>query len=268
MGDLQNQIKIKTKEQIKGIKRAGKVAAQVLVHLEQFVEAGVSTAKLDEEAVKFIKDKGGTAACLNYPNPARENCPFPKSICTSLNDVVAHGIPSEKDILKDGDILNCDLTVIIDGYYGDTCKMYTVGEVSKDAKRVIKTAKIALKKGIEEVKDGVIFGKIGTAIDRVCRRSDCTSVFQFAGHGVGLAMHEPPTVWHVNTNLQPPEYQKLRMKEGMVFTIEPMINLGQPQLKVDEIDGWTARTADGTLSAQFEHTLVVTKNGCKVLTEL
>lgn len=263
---MSQEIKIKTKEQIKGIKKAGKIAAQCLVHLEDYVKVGVSTEELDQVAAEFIKKHNGTAACLGYPNPGIANKPFPKSICTSLNDVVAHGIPSPDVILKDGDILNIDLTVILDGYYGDTCKMYEIGEISKDAKKVIRTAKKALEKGIEQVKPGNGIGKIGTACERVCRQNSCTSVFQFAGHGVGLEFHEAPTVYHINNNLQPPELKKVRLKEGMVFTIEPMVNLGQPQLKIDEADGWTARTIDGSLSAQFEHTVAVTKNGVEILT--
>lgn len=261
-----SEIIIKNKEQIAGIKKASKIAANTLVYLEQFVNAGVTTEELDQKAAEFIKEHGGIAACLNYPNPQKVNCPFPKSICTSLNDVVAHGIPSEKDILKDGDILNIDLTVCLDGYYGDTCKMYTVGEVSKEAAHVIKTAQKALMKGIEAVKPGVVIGKIGTACERVCRQNGCSSVYQFAGHGVGVEFHEAPIVYHINTNHQPPELKKVRMKEGMIFTIEPMVNLGSPQLKIDTEDGWTARTVDGELSAQFEHTILVTKKGAEILT--
>ncbi len=247
-------IKIKTAKQIEGIRKSAQLAAEVLKYLEQYVVAGNTTKYVNDKALEFIEKHGAKAATLGYKG-------FTGAICTSPNEVICHGVPNET-VLNDGDILNIDVTTILDGYYGDTCKMYAVGEISESAQRLIDVTKVCLKKGVAECYPGNRFGNIGYAISRYAHKKGYSVVWQFCGHGVGLKFHEEPEVSHIaqkNTGK--------RMRPGMVFTIEPMINEGVAEAIIDRKDGWTARTRDGKLSAQFEHTIVITENGCECLTD-
>jgi methionyl aminopeptidase len=250
------KIIIKTPEQIEGIRKSSKLAAKTLDYAEQFVEEGVSTEFIDNKIEEFIVSHGAIPATKGYNG-------FPKSSCISLNNVVCHGIPSPETILKNGDILNIDITTILDGYFGDTSRMFTVGEIDRNAERLIEVTEHCLDLGIEQVVPGNYFGNIGFVISRYARAKGYSVVYEFCGHGVGLKFHEEPQVDHTarrNTGQ--------KMKPGMIFTIEPMINQGKASTRVDKNDGWTARTVDNKLSAQFEHTILVTQNGYEVLTDI
>ena len=252
---MTKEIIIKTEEQIEGIRKSCKLAANCLLMIEEYVKEGVNTEYLDNLLNEYILDHGAISATLGYNG-------FPKSSCISLNDVVCHGIPSSKTILKEGDILNIDITTILDGYYGDTSKMYSVGEISQEAARLIKAAKHCLDLGIQQVRPGNYIGNIGFAIGRYAKSQRYGVVYEYCGHGVGIGFHEEPQVDHAarrNTGEI--------MRPGMTFTIEPMINQGKASTTLDRTDGWTARTRDGKLSAQFEHTVLVTSDGVEVLTD-
>ena len=235
------------------MKTAGKLAADVLVMLDEHVKTGVSTGVLDDIAHQYILDHGAIPAPLNYNG-------FPKSICTSINHVVCHGIPDHERLLKEGDIINIDITVIKDGYYGDTSKMWIVGQGSVMAQRLCQVAQKALYAGMKVVKNGAHLGDIGAAIQAVVEPERFSIVREFCGHGIGQTFHAEPQVLH---------YGKagtgIELKTGMAFTIEPMINQGVWQTKIMK-DGWMAITKDRKLSAQWEHTLIVTDNGCLVTT--
>lgn len=247
---------IKTAEQIEGIRRSSKLAGEALAYIEPFVKAGVNTEYLDQLIHKFIIDNGAIPATLNYNG-------YPKSCCISLNEVVCHGIPSAETILKEGDILNIDVTTILDGYFGDTSKMYTIGTISPLAEKLINVTKHSLDLGIKEVRPNNQVGNIGFAISRYVASQGFSVVYEFCGHGVGVEFHEDPQVDHAARKNSGP-----RMKPGMTFTIEPMINEGKARIKIDKFDGWTARTIDNKLSAQFEHTVLVTETGCEVLSDI
>lgn len=246
---------IKTEEQIEGIKKACKLASDILDFVEPHVIAGTSTQKLDELIHQYHIDHGATPAPLGYRG-------YPKSICTSINEVICHGIPSEEDILKEGDILNIDVSPILDGYYGDTSRMFMVGEVLEEAKKLVEDTKKCLEIGIAQVREGNYFGNIGFEIMKYALSNGYTVVYQFCGHGVGLDFHEPPQINHYVESENKGEI----MKAGMIFTIEPMINMGLPHAILCEQDGWTARTPDRKLSAQWEHTILCTQEGSEVLT--
>lgn len=235
------------------MKTAGKLAADVLVMLDEHIKTGISTGVLDDIAHQYILDHGAIPAPLNYNG-------FPKSICTSINHVVCHGIPDHERLLKEGDIINIDITVIKDGYYGDTSKMWIVGQGSVMAQRLCQVAQKALYAGMKVVKNGAHLGDIGAAIQAVVEPERFSIVREFCGHGIGQTFHAEPQVLH---------YGKagtgIELKTGMAFTIEPMINQGVWQTKIMK-DGWTAITKDRKLSAQWEHTLIVTDNGCLVTT--
>jgi methionyl aminopeptidase len=248
-------INIKNAEQIEGIRASAKLAAETLKYLEQFAIPGVSTLEIDRKCEEFIRDHGALAATKGYNG-------FPSSCCTSVNDVICHGIPGKRE-LKDGDILNIDVTTILNGYFGDTCKMYPIGEVSESAKRLMDTTKKCLQIGIDQCKPDNFFGNIGYEINKYATSQGYSTVYEFCGHGVGLKFHEDPEVSHIA-----PQNSGPRMKAGMVFTIEPMINAGKARAKVDKKDGWTARTIDGKLSAQYEHTILITDDGCEALTDI
>lgn len=235
------------------MKTAGKLAADVLVMLDEHIKTGISTGVLDDIAHQYILDHGAIPAPLNYNG-------FPKSICTSINHVVCHGIPDHERLLKEGDIINIDITVIKDGYYGDTSKMWIIGQGSVMAQRLCQVAQKALYAGMKVVKNGAHLGDIGAAIQAVVEPERFSIVREFCGHGIGQTFHAEPQVLH---------YGKagtgIELKTGMAFTIEPMINQGVWQTKIMK-DGWTAITKDRKLSAQWEHTLIVTDNGCLVTT--
>ncbi|MFP4181404.1 type I methionyl aminopeptidase [Thiohalospira sp.] len=246
-------VDIKTPEAIEKMRVAGRLAADVLVMLEEHVRPGVTTDELDRIAHDYIvNEQDATPAPLNYHG-------FPKSICTSVNHVVCHGIPADKK-LKDGDIINIDITVIKEGYHGDTSKMFFVGKPSVQAERVVRIAHECLVTGIEMVAPGVQLGDIGHAIQRHAEKNHCSVVREYCGHGIGRNFHEEPQVLHYGE-----PGTGLELTPGMTFTIEPMINAGKPQTRVLG-DKWTVITKDRSLSAQWEHTLLVTETGHEVLT--
>nr|WP_136251648.1 type I methionyl aminopeptidase [Ningiella ruwaisensis] len=248
-------ITIKTPEEIEKMRIAGKLASDVLVMIGEHVKKGVTTDELNQICHDYIvNEQGATPAPLNYGHP-----PFPKSICTSVNHVICHGIPSDKK-LKDGDIVNIDVTVIKDGYHGDTSKMFVVGKPSILAERLIRVTQECLYKGIALVKPGVRLGDIGHAIQTHAESHHYSIVREYCGHGIGAVFHEEPQVVHYG---RPGTGEVL--KAGMCFTIEPMVNAGKRHSKILP-DQWTVVTKDRSLSAQWEHTLLVTETGVEVLT--
>ncbi len=248
-----SEIIIKTPEEIEKMFIAGKLASEVLEMITPFVKEGVTTQELDKICHDYIvNEQDAYPAPLNYHG-------FPKSICTSINHVVCHGIPADKK-LKKGDILNIDVTVKKDGYHGDTSKMFMIGEVSVMASNLVEVTHECLWKGVELVKPGAHFGDIGAVIEKHAKKFGYSIVDEFCGHGIGKDFHEAPQVMHHGKAGTGPE-----IKEGMIFTIEPMINVGKRKVSVMK-DGWTAVTKDRSLSAQWEHTILVTKNGYEVLT--
>ncbi|KDE40478.1 Methionine aminopeptidase [Nitrincola lacisaponensis] len=247
-------ISLKTPDEIEKMRIAGKLAADVLEMIEPHVKPGVTTNALNQICHDYITQvQQAIPAPLNYHG-------FPKSICTSVNQVVCHGIPNDKP-LKDGDIINIDITVIKDGYYGDTSKMFYVGKVAEHAQRLCEITQECLYKAIALVKPGARLGDIGEVIQRHAESNHYSVVREYCGHGIGSEFHEDPQVLH---------YGKAGtgelLHEGMTFTIEPMINAGKRQVKLSKRDGWTVETADRRLSAQWEHTLLVTADGVEVLT--
>lgn len=247
-------IKIYTEKDFKGLRKAGKLAREVLDFIEPYVEVGVSTLYLNDLCHNFIVEHGAIPAPLNYEG-------FPKSTCISVNHVVCHGIPSANKILKSGDILNIDITVILDGYYGDTSRMYFAGKPSIEAKRLCDVTKEALNIGIQQAKPGNTIGDIGYAIEQYVKPFHYSLVRDFCGHGTGKIFHDEPNVPHFGRRGEGPI-----IKEGMVFTIEPMVNVGSWQVNVSKFDGWTTTTKDKSLSAQYEHTLGITSTGCEIFT--
>ena len=250
------KIIIKTPAQIDGIRKSSKLAGQTLEFVAEFVKEGVSTEFLNQKIDSYIREHRAIPATLGYSG-------YPKSCCISLNEVVCHGIPSENTILKNGDILNIDVTTILNGYFGDTSKMYTIGDVDPIALDLIGATKHSLNLGILQVKPGNNFGNIGYAISTYVKARGFSVVYEFCGHGVGIQFHEEPQIDHSARRNSGPI-----MKPGMTFTIEPMINQGRPGTVVDKQDKWTARTVDNKLSAQFEHTILVTETGFEVLTDV
>ena len=250
----------KTAEEIEKMRVAGRLAASVLEMIGEHVKPGVTTEALDRICHDYIVNEiQCVPAPLNYSNSA-EQPPFPKSICTSVNHVVCHGIPSPKKVLKRGDVLNIDVTVIKDGYHGDTSKMFLVGEVSVLARRLVEVTQECLYIGIREVRPGARFGDIGHAIASHARKHRFSVVREFCGHGIGAVFHDDPQILHYGKRGDGDE-----IKEGTTFTIEPMINAGRRHIRMLP-DQWTAVTKDHKLSAQWEHTLLVTRSGVEVLT--
>ena len=240
-------------EKFEKMRIAGKLASQTLDMLTDHVKTGVSTEKIDQLGYEFINDNGGHSAPLYYRG-------FKKSLCTSLNHVVCHGIPSER-ILNEGDVVNIDVTAIVNEYYGDTSRMYTVGEISIKAKNLIDTTYESMMNAIKILKPGVKLGDIGFEIQSYVEENGFSVVRDFCGHGISNTFHEPPNILHYgkkNTGIE--------LKPGMTFTIEPMINAGKLDVKVLN-DGWTAVTKDKSLSAQFEHTLGITEDSYEIFTE-
>lgn len=246
-------ITIKTKEEIELMRKSGKLAAETLVYLEKYLKVGMSTLEVNDLCHDFILSHGAIPAPLNYKG-------FPKSVCTSINQVVCHGIPSEKVKLKDGDILNVDVTTILGGYYGDTNKTFFIGNVKPEVKKLVEVTSQCLDLAIAQVKPGAKLGDIGAAIQEHAEKHGYSVVRDFCGHGIGKNFHEDPQVLHFGK-----WGTGMTLKEGMTFTIEPMINMGSYKCRVLE-DGWTAVTIDGKHSAQFEHTLAVVSSGCEILT--
>lgn len=247
---------IKNKEQIEGIKKCAEINNALLDLLESSVKEGMTTEEINTIANEFTYSHDAIPADLDYQG-------FPKSLCTSVNDEVCHGIPSEDVILKNGDIVNVDVTTIYKGYYSDASRMFEIGSVSEDAKKLVQISKECLEKGIEAVKPWEsTIGDIGHAVQTHAESHGYSVVREFGGHGVGLAIHEEPFIAHFG---QPGT--DMLIVPGMVFTIEPMINAGKRDLFVDKDNGWTAHTVDGSLSAQWEHTLLVTEDGVEILSK-
>lgn len=247
---------IKTPEQIEGIRKSSQLAGNTLQFISNYVKPGVTTEYLDNLIEQFIRDNGAIPAPLNYNG-------FPKSSCISPNNVICHGIPSKDVTIKEGDIVNIDITTILDGYYGDTSRMFSIGEIPESTQNLLDATKHSLNLGIQQVKPDNNFGNIGFVIGRYAQMKGYSVVYEFCGHGIGLDFHEEPQVDHIARR-----NSGAKMKPGMIFTIEPMINQGKPKVVIDEKDGWTARTIDGKLSAQYEHTILVTKTGFEVLTDV
>ena len=250
---ISKNIPINNKEDFEKMRDSGRLAAHVLDQLYKIIVPGISTLEINNFCHDLIIKNKAIPAPLNYKG-------FPKSICTSVNHVVCHGIPSENKILKDGDIINVDVTALKNGWHGDTSRTFEVGEVSIKAKKLIRTTYEAMMKAIEIVKEDIFLGDIGSTIQNHVEAEGFSVVQDFCGHGIGKEFHKEPNVLHYGK-----KGTGEKLKAGMIFTIEPMINLGKYEIKTLN-DGWTAVTKDKSLSAQFEHTIGVTKDGCEIFT--
>ncbi|WBW96329.1 methionyl aminopeptidase [Oceanirhabdus sp. W0125-5] len=247
---------IKNHEQIEGIRESAKINNALLDLISKNIKEGMSTEEINTLAHEYTISHGGIPADLNYNG-------FPKSLCTSINDEVCHGIPSKEVILKNGDIINVDVTTILNGFFSDASRMFKIGEVSEEARRLVEVTKECLYKGIESIKPWQSsLGDIGEAIQNHAESNGCSVVREFGGHGVGLAIHEEPFVSHYGKR-----GTGMILVPGMVFTIEPMINSGSRKVFIDADNGWTAFTADGSLSAQWEHTIHVTEDGVEIISK-
>ena len=247
-------VTIKKDDEIELMRVSGKLAAEVLLMIAPYIKPGVTTNELNDRCHDFIIDNGAIPAPLNYRG-------FPKSICTSVNDEICHGIPSERK-LRNGDIVNLDITTIVDGFHGDTNQSFFVGSPRKQSKKLVDATREALHKAIAVVQPGARLGDIGATIQQYVEPKGYSVVREFCGHGIGRNFHEDPQILHFGNF-----GQGMELKKGMTFTIEPMINQGKPDLRILE-DNWTAVTQDGNLSAQYEHTILVTDNGHEVLTRI
>lgn len=248
-------ISIKSSREIELMRQTCSLAAQTLEYIEEFIKPGVSTEDLNQLCHDFIIKHGAYPSPLNYHG-------FPKSVCTSLNEVICHGIPSKKDVLRDGDILNIDVTTYLNKFHGDTNKTFYVGNVSDEVKKLVEVTYLCMREGIKQVRPGGRIGDIGAVIQEIAHDHGYGVVEEYCGHGIGREFHEEPQIVHVGKRGTGPE-----MKPGMTFTIEPMINLGRRHCRVLK-DGWTVITQDGKASAQFEHTILVSENevGHEILT--
>ena len=262
-----NSVTIKTPEEIAGMRRAGHLAGRILHETVQRIEPGVTTNQINDWVHEATLDAGAYPSPLNYPHaPTDPRSPriapraFPKSVCTSINDVICHGIPDDT-VLRGGDIVNVDITCTLDGFHGDTSLTVYVGEPSDEARLVTETARESLDRAIAIVRDGALFSAIGDVIHALADARGLSVVREFTGHGIGRIFHEPPAVLHYRD-----PSMAFPMRSGMIFTIEPMLNVGSHRVKMDPRDHWTARTLDGKLSAQFEHTILVTPVGSEILT--
>ena len=247
-----SNVSIKTLREVDALRAACRMASDTLLAVGEMIRPGMTTEEINTFVHEDTLKKGGFPAPLNYHG-------FPKSVCTSVNEVVCHGIPGAR-VLQHGDIINVDVTTIHEGFFGDTSATFYIGQPSADAKHVTEVARKSLEIGISRVREGARLGDIGAAIQEFAEGQGCSVVRAFVGHGIGRTFHEAPQVSHVGTY-----GQGMRLRAGMCFTIEPMINLGGYEVEILD-DKWTVITTDGSLSAQFEHTLVVTKTGCEVLT--
>lgn len=246
---------VKTAEQIEGIRRSGVVNTGVLDAVAEMIKPGISTADIDRVVYDYTTAHGAIPAPLNYEG-------FPKSVCTSINEVVCHGIPSDDEILEEGDIVNVDVSTILDGYYSDASRMFVVGgKTTPEKQKLVDVARECLEIGAEAAKPWGFVGDIGKAIARHAHRNGFSVVRALCGHGVGLEFHEEPEVDHYDTRRK-----GMLLVPGMVFTIEPMINMGTYEVFIDEEDGWTVVTEDELPSAQWEHTFVMTEHGLEILT--
>ncbi|MEP0899124.1 type I methionyl aminopeptidase [Leptolyngbya subtilissima AS-A7] len=250
-------ITLLSSRELEKMRKACQLAAQLLDYLTPHVKPGVSTQELNDLAETWTQKHGAKSAPLGYAGTVM---PFPRSICTSINEVICHGIPNGEDVLRDGDIVNIDVTPILDGYHGDTSRTFLVGDVSPTARRLVEVTEEAMWRGIRAVKPGARVGDIGAAIQEYAEGEGFSVVRDFVGHGVHRIFHAAPQIPHYGE-----KGKGKKLRPGMVFTIEPMINIGSYEAEV-LLDGWTAITVDRSLSAQFEHTVVVTKDGVDVLT--
>ena len=248
-----NKKLIKNQKQIDGIRKACQINSQILDKVAQKIRAGMTTDDIDKIVYDETIALGGKPACLGYEG-------FPKSVCTSVNSVVCHGIPSKKVVLKDGDIINVDCTTEVDGYFGDSSRMFMIGNVSAEAEKLVKVAKECLDLAVKKIKPYDHVGDIGHIVSKHAKANGCSVVKELGGHGVGLAMHEDPFVSHTAK-----KGTGMILVPGMVFTIEPMINAGKADVCIDENDGWTIWTYDDSLSAQWEYTLLMTETGLEIL---
>ena len=245
---------IKRPDQIDGIRESGLVNIAVLDYVAENIHAGMSTEDIDRLVAEKTKELGGIAAPLNYEG-------FPKSCCTSINEVVCHGIPSEEEILEEGDIINVDCTTILDGYYADASRMFIIGKTTPQKEKLVRVAKECLEVGMEAARPFGFVGDIGHAVEKHAKKNGFSVVRDLCGHGVGVEFHEEPDVEHFGK-----KGTGMLLVPGMVFTIEPMINMGTWEVFIDEEDGWTVVTEDELPSAQWEHTFVMTEQGLEILT--
>jgi methionyl aminopeptidase len=251
-------VEVKNREEIEKMRLAGRLAAEVLDYVTPDVRAGVTTGKLNDLCHAYmVEEQGTTPAPLNYAPPGYK--PYPKSICTSVNHQVCHGIPGDR-VLKAGDIVNIDVTVVKDGFHGDSSRMFHVGEPSIQARRLVEVTYECMWRGIREVHPGAQLGDLGSAIQTHAEQHGFSVVREFCGHGIGRKFHEDPQVLHYGRR-----GTGLKLEPGMTFTIEPMINAGKPAIR-ELADGWTIVTKDHSLSAQWEHTVLVTSDGYEILT--
>ncbi|MGA8163615.1 MAG: methionyl aminopeptidase [Waddliaceae bacterium] len=248
------QIIIKDDRQIEGIRQSCQLAAQILVKTCEMAKKGIATEELNHYAHKLHEEAGAIPAPLHYGHP-----PFPKSICTSLNEVICHGIPDQRP-LQEGDILNIDVTCILNGYFGDCSRMVTIDPIDAEKQHVVDVSYESLMRAIAILKPGALVSAIGDAIESYASANGCSVVNQFVAHGVGVKFHEGPQIFHCYNNVD------IVLQPGMTFTIEPMINEGVREAVIDPDDQWTARTQDGKASAQWEHTLLITDTGYEILT--
>ena len=244
---------IKNAEQIEKIKESAKINIAVLDYVAEHIKAGISTAEIDRWVYDITTKMGGIPAPLNYQG-------FPKSVCTSINDEVCHGIPSEDIILKDGDIINVDCSTELNGYFSDSSRMFCIGEVSEDKRRLVEAAKQALDEGLKQVKPWGFLGDMGQAVNDFIKSKGYSVVREVGGHGIGLEFHEEPWVSYVSK-----KNTEMLMVPGFIFTIEPMINMGSPEIFTDEDNGWTIYTEDGSPSAQWEIQVLVTEDGYEII---
>lgn len=245
---------IKTPEQIAGIRKACDINTAVLDLVAEKIKIGMTTEEIDRIVYDYTISQGATPAPLGF-------CGFPKSVCTSINDQVCHGIPSPHDVLRSGDIVNVDVSTIYNGYYADASRMFTIGKVDKKAKDLVEITKECLKRGIEAAQPWGFLGDIGAAVSAFAKKHGYSVVTEFGGHGVGVEFHEEPFVCHVGKRKT-----GMLLVPGMIFTIEPMINAGRKDVFVDAANDWTVYTQDGSLSAQWEHTILITEDGPEILT--
>ncbi|CAL4042602.1 Methionine aminopeptidase [Buchnera aphidicola (Tetraneura ulmi)] len=249
------KIHIKNQEEIKKIKISSKLASEVLEMISEYMTVNTNLEKINKICHKHIIEKqNAIPACLGYRG-------YPKSICISINDVVCHGIPNKKQYLKEGDIANVDITILKNGYYGDTSKMFFIGKIKETAKKLCEITKKSLYLTFKKIKPGIPINIIGKTIEQETKKSGFSIVKEYCGHGIGKNFHEEPQILHYYNR-----YQNTLLQENMVFTIEPMINEGKSYVKLMK-DNWTVKTQDKSLSAQYEHTILVTKTGCKILTK-
>lgn len=245
---------LKTPEQIQGIRESSKLNIAILDEIEKQIHIGMSTEEIDRIVCDMTKEMGGIAAPLHYEG-------FPKSVCTSINEVVCHGIPSEERLLQDGDIVNVDVSTTYQGYFSDSSRMFMLGNVPEETQKLVRVARECIDVGLEQVKPWNFLGDMAEAINNHAKKNGYSIVREIGGHGVGLEFHEEPFVSYVTS-----KGTEMLMVPGMVFTIEPMVNMGKADIYIDDEDGWTVYTDDGKPSAQWEVTLVVTEDGYEILT--